>query len=126
MAMAPPVISEGFASGKITRRSTWAGEAPMDRAASMTPRSTSRAEDSTIRAMKGAAAMVSGDRVAFEPMVVPMMALVTGMTHTSRMMKGTDRRRLMTTPSTRLNTGMGRRPWGSVRISNRPRGRPMA
>ena len=98
----------------------------MDRAASMTPRSTSRAELSTIRAMKGAAAMVRGDRVALEPMVVPMMALVTGMTQTSRMMKGTDRRRLMTTPSTRLNTGRGFRPWGSVRISSRPRGSPMA
>ena len=120
------MMREGFASGRITRRSTCVGEAPMDRAASMTPRSTSRAELSTMRAMKGAAAMVSGDSVAFEPMVVPMIARVTGMTHTSRMMKGTDLNRLMTTPSTLLNTGRGFRPWGSVRISSKPRGRPMA
>ena len=41
---------------------------------------------------------VRGERVAFEPMVVPMRALVTGMTHTSRMMKGTDLNRLIESP----------------------------
>ena len=79
-----------------------------------------------LREQEGAAAMVRGERVAFEPIVVPMRARVTGMTHTSRMMKGTDLSRLMTTPSTRLNTGMGLSPWGSVRISSNPRGSPMA
>ena len=41
--------------------------APMDRAASITPASTSFSEDSTIRAIKGIAAMVSGTMVAVVP-----------------------------------------------------------
>ena len=41
--------------------------APMLTAASITPGSTSFSEDSTIRAMNGAAAITSGTIVALEP-----------------------------------------------------------
>ena len=50
MAMALPTIREGFASGRTTLVMICILEEPMDWAASITPLSTSRREDSTIRA----------------------------------------------------------------------------
>ena len=45
--------------------------APMERAASMTPSSTSFEEDSTILAMKGPAAITSGTTVAVDRSLFP-------------------------------------------------------
>ena len=123
--MAAPVIKEGLASSSSTRSRICSGEAPMESAASTTPWSTSRTELSTIRAIKGDEAMIKGTSVALEPMVVPMTARVMGMTHTSRMIKGTLRSRFTPMPRIRLNTGQGYRPSLAVAASSSPRGSPI-
>ena len=70
-AVVKPEMREGRLSGIITLVMTWKGEQPMDRAASTTPPSTSRREDSTSRATKGKAATIRGTMVAVVPMEVP-------------------------------------------------------
>ena len=59
------------------------------------------------------------------PMIFPTISLVTGITITRRMIKGTERRRLITTPKTRLNSGNGRIPPRSVTTRAIPRGIPI-
>lgn len=66
-----------------------------------------------------------GTMVAVEPMEVPTMARVKGMSMTARIKKGMERRMLTTMPSTVLSTGMGRTPFLSVVTSSSPSGRPM-
>ena len=97
----------------------------MDCAASITPPSTSLMEDSTIRAINGAEPITSGTMVAVEPRDVPTIAFVTGVSATSRIRNGALRKRLITTPSTRLSTFMGRMPSLSLTTSRTPSGRPM-
>ena len=63
--------------------------APIERDASTTPRSTSFAEDSTMRATKGKAETVSGTMVAGEPTVVPITRRVRGLRKNSSSMKNT-------------------------------------
>ena len=53
------------------------------------------------------------------------ISLVMGITMISRMMNGTERRRLITTPRTLLNTGTGLMPSLSVATSAIPRGMPI-
>ena len=89
--MAAPTISEGLASGRSTLQITWKGLAPIESDASISPLSTSRSEDSTIRAINGAAAITSGTMVALEPMVVPVMKRVIGITAISRIKNGMER-----------------------------------
>ena len=72
----------------------------MDWAASMTPWSTSRREDSTIRAIRGKAAMTMGGMVAAVPTLVPTMILDRGREMIMRIRKGTLRSTLMIQPST--------------------------
>ena len=52
--------------------------APMERAASISPLSTSRRLDSTRREIIGAAAIVSGTRAAEVPIDVPTIRRVSG------------------------------------------------
>ena len=82
-------------------------------------------ELSTMRATKGNAAMTSGGMVAVEPMEVPTIKRVVGMSAMSRMRKGTERSRLMKVPSTLFSVGMGWMPSGSEMTSSRPSGSPM-
>ena len=77
-----------------------------------------------MRAMNGAAAMVSGTIVAVGPMVVPVMNRVTGMTVNSRIRNGTERSALTTVPSTRLTGAFGWMPSGSVSTRITPSGSP--
>ena len=65
------------------------------------PLSTSRKAVSTRRAMKGAAASVSGTTAAQVPMDEPVMKRVNGMMATSRMMNGVERTAFTTPPTTR-------------------------
>ncbi len=63
--------------------------------------------------------------MAWVPIARPITALVTGKSMARRMMKGTERRKLMATPSTVLNRGMGLMPPEAVTTSSMPRGMPM-
>ena len=65
--MVAPEIRDVLASTSITLNTIWRLLAPMDLAASITPGSTSFKEDSTIRPIKGIAAMVRGTIVAVVP-----------------------------------------------------------
>ena len=69
-------------------------------AASITPLSTSLREDSTNLATNGAEAITKGTMVAVEPMEVPTINRVTGITATSKIKKGTDLSKLTTIPKT--------------------------
>ena len=80
VAIAALSMREGLASGSKTFVTICHGPAPMDCAASTTPRSTSFKEDSTIRATKGADANTSGTIVAVLPTDVPTRKRVKGMT----------------------------------------------
>ena len=62
-----PTRREVLASTNNTFVTISKSEAPIDLAASMTPASTSFKEDSTIRAIYGAAATTNGTMVAVEP-----------------------------------------------------------
>src|SRR5699024_5651101 len=95
-------------------------------AASTRPLSTSRRADSTRRAMKGMAAMLSGTMAAGVPMEVPTMSRVNGMMATSKMMKGVERMALTTSATARFRLTIGSTPLRSVRCSKMPSGRPMA
>ena len=77
-----------------------------------------------MRAMNGAAAMVSGTIVAVGPMVVPVINRVTGMTVNSRIKNGTERSALMIVPRMRLTAAFGRIPSASVTTRTSPSGRP--
>ena len=98
----------------------------MARAASIRPGSTSRIAPSTMRAMKGVAAMVSGTIAAEVPIEVPATRRVNGMIATTRMMNGVERVALTTAPSTALATGAAKisppRRWrGTRRAAGRTR-----
>src|SRR5580658_1471240 len=68
--------------------------------------------------------MVSGTMAAAVPMVVPTISLVNGMSATSRMMKGIERKALISAARTRLTAGRGQIPPVSVITSKRPSGKP--
>src|SRR5690606_18113756 len=78
------------------------------------------------RAMKGAAASVSGTTAAAVPIDEPVMKRVKGMIATSRMMKGVERTALTMPPTTRLMPPFCSTPPRSVRRSSTPSGMPMA
>ena len=67
IAIVAPVSKEVLASTKRTFMTICILLAPIERAASITPGSTSLIEDSTIRAIKGIAATTSGTTVAVDP-----------------------------------------------------------
>ena len=69
---------------------------------------------------------MSGKTMASVPMAVPTTARVTGKSSASIMIKGMERRKLMTTPSTALNVGAGMMPCRRVTTSKTPRGKPNA
>ena len=124
--MVPPEIRLGIASGSRTLVTTWKALAPMDWAASTTPWSTSRREDSTIRATRGNAAMTIGGMVAAVPTLVPTMTLDRGSAIIMRIRKGTLRSRLTMPFSTAISHfGKGRTPSFSPVTSSTPKGRPM-
>src|SRR5437868_8803308 len=114
----------GLASGSSTFHTICPVVAPMDCAASTRPRSTSRNALSTSRAIKGIAAMVSGTTAAVVPIDEPTIKRVNGITTTSRMMNGTERTALTTTPIPRLNSGCASTPPRLVRCSSTPSGMP--
>ncbi|MCY1533461.1 hypothetical protein D9M68_687890 [compost metagenome] len=76
------------------------GDAPMARAAVISPGSTSRMAFSAIRAMNGMAATDKGTMAAVVPIDVCATKRVNGMIATIRMTNGTERVALMTAPST--------------------------
>ena len=96
----------------------------MDSAASTFPGAISRRLVSTSRARKGMAPRVSGTIAAVDPIVVPTMPRVTGATSTSRIMNGSARPRLTTSPRARLSSGRGASPPGAVTVSSTPNGTP--
>src|SRR4051794_262191 len=123
--MVKPATMPGSASGSSTLNTICEVLAPMACAASTRPWSTSRSEASTSRAMKGAAAIVSGTMAAAVPIEEPVTSRVNGMIATSRMMKGVERTALTMPPITRLTIGRGTTPPRSVRRSSTPRGTPI-
>ena len=109
--IAAPTNRDGFASGSRTLTLICYVDAPMDLAASMTPASTSFREDSTIRARGGCGNNQRTNGCALSPMVLGLtIRLVMGSTMISRMIKGTERSRLMMRPRTLLITGTGLMP----------------
>ena len=72
----------------------------MEWAASITPLSTSIKEDSTMRAINGAAENVSETMAAVGPKEVPTMVRVTGISMTINKRKGIERVTLTITSST--------------------------
>src|SRR5262245_48979090 len=68
--------------------------------------------------------MASGTIAAHVPSAVPTISRVTGMSATSRMMNGTERKPLMTPPRMRLTQRFSAIPPRFVRTSARPSGRP--
>ena len=122
---ASPVSREGIASGTRTLRTTCNVEAPIERDASITPRSTSLIELSTTRATKGAAAITNGTTVAVEPILVPVIKRVIGTTATSKMRNGTERKILTIAPKIWLTGALGWMPFLSVTTKISPKGRPM-
>ena len=93
--------------------------------ASTTPRSTSLALCSTIRATKGNALMTSGTIAASEPMARPTISLVSGVTKNSNITNGMLRRKLTTAPSTMFSARMGCMPSLAVTTRTRPSGSPI-
>src|SRR5699024_8111632 len=91
-----PLIMAGLASGKIISFIIVHGWAPTETAASITPRSISRAADSTSLAKNGIAATESGTEAAVGPIVVPTILSVKGNKKTSNMIKGIERTKLVT------------------------------
>src|SRR5690625_4210366 len=79
---------------------------------------------STIRAMKGTAAMVSGTMAAAVPMEVPATRRVKGMIATTRMMKGVERVAFTISPATRLKVTHCNSSPRPLVASSTPRGRP--
>src|SRR3954469_21188737 len=124
--MVKPATMPGSASGSSTLKTICQVLAPIACAASMRPWSTSRSEVSTSRAMKGAAASVSGTTAAAVPIDEPVMMRVNGMIATSRMMKGVERTALTMPPTTRLTPVFCSTPPRSVRRSNTPSGMPIS
>src|SRR3546814_8201376 len=70
------------------------------------------------------AAIDKGTIAAVVPMEVPATSRVKGMSATSRMMKGNERKPFTTAPVTRLRESAGTSPPRSVTTSSTPRGRP--
>jgi len=77
------------------------------------------------RAMKGAAATVSGTMAALVPMEVPATSRVKGMMATTRMMKGVERAAFTTKPRTVLSHGAANSSPARLVARNTPSGRPM-
>ena len=69
--------------------------------------------------------MTSGKMMERVPMAVPITARVTGKSMASMIMKGMERRKLISTPSTELNPGEGMMPSRRVTTSSTPSGRPI-
>ena len=107
MASVRPSAIAGSASGTSTLRTICSGVAPIARAASTRPWSTSRIAPSISRAMKGVAATVSGTIAAVVPIEVPAISRVNGMIATTRMMKGVERVALTSAPSTAIDGRRG-------------------
>ena len=84
------------------------GLAPMACAASIMPGLISSKEDSIIRAMKGAAEMVSGTMAAVVPMEEPTIIRVKGMIATIKIIKGVERVALTMAPKMLLTAWLGR------------------
>ena len=91
----------------------------------MTPLSTSRSEDSIMRATNGAAAITRYTMNAWLPSLLPTIALATGCVRISRMMNGIERRTLTITPTTELTALFGKRLPDVVPYSRTPSGMPM-
>lgn len=79
----------------------------MDCAASTTPISTSFKEDSTILAMKGAAAIQRPTIAALEPITVPTTIFVKGISAIRRIRKGMERKKLIIIPRRLFSQGIG-------------------
>ena len=86
----------GMASRMRTPQRIWRFEAPIIWAASILPGSTAKRFVSTSRAKKGAERMTRGTTVASEPVDLPTIALVTGISIIMPMMKGKERTILTT------------------------------
>jgi hypothetical protein len=82
-------------------------------------------EDSTNRAINGAAAITSGTIVAVDPMVVPVISRVNGITAINKIKKGIERVIFTTILSTWLSTFIGTIPSESLVTSKTPIGNPI-
>ena len=123
--MVRPATMPGSASGSSTFHTIWLVVAPIDWAASTRPLSTSRSAVSTSRAMKGAAASVSGTTAAAVPMDEPVINRVNGMMATSKMMNGVERTAFTSQPTVLLSGLFSSTPPRSVRRKNTPSGIPI-
>jgi hypothetical protein len=100
MVMVTDMVRPGLASGSRTFQIICQREAPMDWAASITPKGTSKREVSVNLAMKTIAAKVKGTITAVDPMDVPTINRVKGITKTINMGNGIDRVALIIKPKT--------------------------
>ena len=76
------------------------GLEPIESAASTRPLSVSASALSTWREKKGTVPSTSGTIAPGTSIAVPMIARESGITHVSRMMKGIERKKLITLSST--------------------------
>ncbi|KAG0771407.1 hypothetical protein G6F22_016501 [Rhizopus arrhizus] len=118
-------IRPGKASGSSTFRMICIGDAPMARAAVISPGSTSRMAFSAMRAMNGMAATDRGTMAAVVPMEVCATSRVNGMIATIRITNGTERVALMMAPSTWLTGWFSSMLPRAVTVSVTPSGMPM-
>ena len=95
-------MRDGNASGSNTFRMICHGLPPKALAISINPCGTSSKLFSTNLAIKGAAPILKGTSAAFTPIEVPTNALVRGMSHTIKIIKGMDRKTLIKIDKNRL------------------------
>ena len=121
-----PNTMECSDSGSITFQMICTGLAPMDWAASITPRSTSNSEDSMTRAINGAAVIVSGTIAAVVPIEEPTIMRVKGIMATIRMINGVERVAFTIAPNTLCTNAFGIMWSFLVTVRITPKGRPIS
>ena len=126
MAIVTLEISDGTLSGIITLTIICIGVAPVLCAISIMFGLTSRRLLSASLATNGNAAITSGTIDATVPTVVPTISRASGKTIIIRMRNGTERRRLIITPSVRMShDGSGSTPPFSPATRSTPSGSPI-
>src|SRR4051794_32750673 len=101
MALTRPDLASAYSTFQMT----WKRFAPIDSAASITPRLTSSNVDSTNLAKYGIQLIVIGTMAAFVPIEVPTINLVKGIIAIVRIKNGKERTKLTTAFKMVLNNG---------------------
>ncbi len=114
----------GRASGRSALRTIVQVLPPIAWTASTSPPSTSRTDVSTSRAKNGMAPTASGTVAACQPIEVPTIARVNGISATIRITNGSERPMFTTAPVTLLTVRLCSRPPLPVSTSRMPSGRP--